>query len=185
MSDTGVLAASACSDDSGIGSRSWSNPTNAQGAQNGTVATVDLSSGFGNVSHYLIAAFTHGLDPADTITGIVAAFYRSATLMDTDPPADSTIKLVKNGVVSGTNKSAGGDWPQVAAWSGDYGGAADTWGLSLSGADTIGLAISCTAPDPNDSAEIDAVRMTIYYTTVTPAGRLLARQRHMRMRCQS
>lgn len=178
MSSTGTIYASGCSDSAAIGSRSWSNPTNADGAQNGTEAHCDLTVGFGNISHYLIAPFAHGLGPSDNFVGVAAAFYRRATLNDSSPPADYSIRLVKNGTVGGSNKAAH-DWPQSGAWSSDYGGASDLWGLTFNGGDTIGLAIACEAADPNDEAWIDAARMTIYYSTVTSSGLVLLRRRRL------
>ncbi len=166
MTDTGLLNAASCADNSGVGGAAWTSTANAAGAQNGTVANVDLSGTA--TSHYLIGSFTHGLAAGDTIVGVKAAFYRFASLNDSDAPQDFSVKLVKNGTVGGNNKAnVGVGWPQSGAWSSDYGGAADTWGLSFTGSDTIGLAVSVAAQDPNDNASIDAMRVTIYYT---PAG---------------
>lgn len=167
MADTGLLYAAAVADYPGVGTKTWSFPSNAIGDNTGSsAAEVDVTGP--STSHYLRLTFTHSIPAGSTINGIVAAFRRSATLNDSDPPNTVEVKLTKNGAVVGDNKSTGDEWPQSLAYSSNYGGSNDLWGTTWAATDTFGLAVSVAGQDPNDTAYIAAARMTIYYTE--PSG---------------
>lgn len=168
MASTGLKYATAVSNGSGIGTIAWSNPSNAVGNNtvDATYASV-TSSSLNTVSQYLQFTFAHGLASTDTINGIVFAFRRAATdFDDLGLPYDSTIKFIKNGTVSGNNISTGASWVKdTIAWSSDFGGVSQTGGLSLTGSDTIGIALSATFQTTGgDIMKVTAARATFTYT---------------------
>lgn len=167
MSDTGLLYGGSAANVAGPGTQAWSNPTNANGnnTNDATAATIAESGSLITSTKYLVCSFTHGLLSTDTIVGITAAIRRYSTLNDTDAPQDGSVKLYVNGSIQGTEKKVVTSWPQSGAWSADYGGSSDTWGLSLTGSNTIGLGVSGGFVDPNDTIYVTAMRMTIYYTS--------------------
>jgi hypothetical protein len=165
-------------DDATVGTVAWSTPTNAQGAVNSTYAQASNSTaGTSPQSHYLkLTNFGFSLPVGATIVGIKVAFAGAA--MDSGSPDDATqkqttdtvVKLVKGGVVSGTNKArADATWATVA-----FGGDADLWGLALTKADVeaanFGVVISVTLFKDSSAlgsavAKVDAVEITVYYGT--------------------
>lgn len=166
MPSTALKYATSVSDTTGVGTKTWSNPSNAVGnnTTDATNASVDLS--LTSTSHWLVATFAHGLSSSDTINGVAVAIRRYATLNDSTAPQDNSVKLVKDGTISGNDKASATTWPQTGAWSSDYGSSSDLWGISsLTGSNTIGVAVSVKANDPNDLAYVTAFRATFTYTT--------------------
>jgi len=91
----------------------------------------------------------------------------TTTTPNSGVPKDNSIKIVKGGTISGTDKSAGAVWGGASYAS--FGGSADLWGLSWTVADinssTFGVAISAlttgTKGDPS---------LTSHYLKVTNFG---------------
>ena len=176
MPDTGLIYATTCSNDSTVGTKDWSNPTLAQG--NDTNQASCSGGGFGAlITHYLVGEFTTGLDSSHAIVGIEVAFNRYYT-RDTGSATcnDSSIKLFKNSTLGSSEKSSGTTWTiNTAAWSGNYGGSTDLWGHgSISGADTIKIAVSASLGSKYISGRILAFRATVYYTDA-PSGEVKKR----------
>lgn len=90
---------------------------------------------------------------------------------------DSTVKLVKDGSVVGTNRPFAGQWSQNADTV-EYGTASDTWNVSLTAADVnasdFGFVYSAVVT--NGTARVNAAKMYIYYTVtgVRAPGSFLA-----------
>lgn len=166
------LFATAASDVSGIGTVTWSSPTNAEGGGDSVYAAATLAST--QVSHYLkLECGGHGVPAGATIDGVVATFRKRADAPGGMTPTitDYEVRLVLAGNVSGSsdNKATGDTWPDPVDVV-DYGGPTDTWGLSLTVADVndtgFGVAISAQASGgmmPTD-AEVDCVEVDVYYT---------------------
>jgi hypothetical protein len=109
-----------------------------------------------------------------TICGVVATVKKKAANVNTlSTVFDNSVKLVKAGVVSGTNKALVGNWTTTnTAFT--YGGDADLWGLSLTPADVnasnFGIAFSASLSGTISlipSSQIDNIQLTVYYTNVT------------------
>jgi hypothetical protein len=166
MSSQGPLNAGTVADDSSVGTVAWSNPTNAQGAADTVYATIAVNGPM--TGHYLKATnFGFTIPSGATINGVVVEFRRSDS---NGILTDGTIKLVKGGVVSGTNKSAGATWPTSDTWN-SFGGTTDLWGLTLTDTDinssTFGVVLSPTISGLTSGftpAQVDAIRITVYYT---------------------
>ncbi len=81
--------------------------------------------------------------------------------------ADNSVKLVKGGVVAGTEEAAPGAWPFPITEQ-DYGSSTDTWGLPLLPSDinaTFGVAISARLTSLialSYGADVDMIGVTVY-----------------------
>lgn len=124
----------------------------------------------GDVSHYLQCTqfdFSSIPDGAQ-INGVELNFKRLNT--GSADVFDLTIKLVKNGTISGDNKSVGATW-SVTEQTVTFGGSTDTWGLSLTAADVkasnFGVVIQAEKDivfgDPEPNAGIDYLTLTVHY----------------------
>lgn len=164
-------------DDSGTGTVSWSNPSNASSSNN-SYATAFFGFGAGGPSHYLKCTnFGFSIPAEATITGITVEIEKKDATSDggtNEQARDNRVRLVKAGTIQSTDKAAGStNWPQNDAYS-TYGGSADLWSGTWTPSDInnsgFGVAISAKweAFDPesaNVTASIDHVRITINYTT--------------------
>ena len=166
MSDTGLIYITSAANNTGIGTEAWSNPSNAvtddsdYAHATGSIVT--------HISNYLIGTFTHGLVSTDTVQGIEIAYKRGSPTSNNYCDEES-IRLVKNGTVSGSTTVGGNAIPASSGWSSTYGGPTDLWGLTFMGSDTIGLAIAVDLKDKNEVVRIYSMRMTIYYTAAGDA----------------
>mgnify|MGYP000025146974 CR=1 FL=1 len=184
MASTAAKYATSASNNAGVGSLAWDSVNNALGNNtNDATRTTATASGVLRTTNYLQLFFTHGLAAGDVGVGVAIRIRRFATDGDdVGTITDSVVKLIKNGTIVGTNKSAGAAWPLGAgAWSSTFGGASDLWGTTFTGEDAIGVAISGNFPgSANDDAYVTAAEATFYYTPASSSnGLLLARRRRI------
>lgn len=152
----------------------WTNTSNAQ-TQNNTYSGTATAGGV--QSDYLqVTNFGFSIPTGATINGIKVEVDKYANVDAFGSTTDTAVRLVIGGVIQATDKSAGGAWPtsDTDAYT-TYGGVADTWSSGATYSDinasTFGVAISCThtcvpcAAPGADTAFVDHVRTTIYYTT--------------------
>lgn len=172
MPNTGLKYATSVSNNAGAGSTAWSNPSNAVGNNTNTATYAGVTaSTLTFTTQYLQFNFTHGLSGGNTFNGITIAFYRAGSDQDQLGvlPTDLTIKLVKDGTIVGTNKSAGATWADTTfAWTADFGSSSDMWGTSMTSANTLGVVLQATINSTNntvDWARVCAARATVYYTS--------------------
>lgn len=142
----------------------WSSPSNAQGAANGTVATVTEGQTPGP-SQKLVSS-SHGFSiPANaTITGI------KLEAMVYGNTQSYTIN------VGTTSKTSTSTPPQVGTWSGggtlhwiEWGGQGDLWGRTDwapvdINSTSFGGAISALSSSASSADQVDAIRLTVYYS---------------------
>jgi hypothetical protein len=154
--------------DSLLGVVDWTGASNAS-ISDGSYATSGLL--LGQISRYLKVTnfgFTIPLDA--TITGVTVNVERSTTTLNATH--DNSVRLVKNGDVSGDNKATVTQWPTSDAIT-SYGSSTDLWGLSLTPADInssdFGVVISAVA-DLLGTAQIDHVTITIDYVGSNRGG---------------
>jgi hypothetical protein len=100
-----------------------------------------------------------------TIVGIQVNVLRAssgASIVDTN------IQLYKAGVLQAANRSAGGVWINTSWGPNSYGGPADLWGTTWTPADInnsgFGAGIAARASGTADTAFVDSVAITVYYT---------------------
>jgi hypothetical protein len=168
VASTGWIYAASAADNSGVGALTWANTSNAVGNNTVDATNAYVLSGFGSyITHYLLATFSTGLTAGDTIVGVEYGFRRYSTnAAGAGPMQDYSLRLAKNGTISGTEKSTSIVWPVgTGAWSVTYGGPTDTHGLTMIGTDTIGVAVAGTFFDKSDTGYITAFRVNVYSTT--------------------
>ena len=149
----------------GAGSVAWSNPGNITtvGAPYATVALTAQTSNYLEGSNYGFAI------PANaTINGIVLTIDRTGIQGSSNDIRDVTVRLMKAGVLSGSNKAVTGtDWPTSLAVA-TYGTNADIWGTTWTPADinntNFGVALSVNSAGSSKTATVDYMQIAVTYT---------------------
>lgn len=149
----------------------WSNPGNIT-LDDGSYAYSSLSAS--DVSKYLFASnFGFALTASDTIDGITVVIEEQQDSTAAGNARDVNVFLY-NAVGSqiGNNKATLTSFQLSPTWATiTYGGAADTWGASLSASlinsSAFGVGFSCEESTGAGPAEprIDYVKMTVNYTS--------------------
>ena len=159
-SSEGPLTPATFSDDAGIGTIAWSNPTNA-GASDNVYVTVVLAAA--ETSHYL-----KGLAPGFAIgsaVSIVGIKVEVEGKIAVDLGADYNIqaKLVIGGVVSGSTQF--NTFSTTEAYR-TFGGATSLWGLTPTPAQVSASDFGVVVWSPGAAAtySVDHIRMTVYFS---------------------
>lgn len=165
MASQGPTIAGSGSDDSTVGSVSWSNPGNVT-ADDASYATATLATGANQTSHYLFfTGFGFSVPAGATIDGVVVDIKRKVSAGTTYK--DNSVKLVKAGAVTGSDKSAAATWPTTEATA-TFGSSSDLWGATLGPSDVnasnFGFALSATNPSLSRIGSVNAGWVTVYYT---------------------
>lgn len=161
-------------DEGSTGVYSFVNPDQAKDADNKGATASSLAILLSGTTHYLkITGFNFSIPSYASICGVAVSIRRRANglvFLLSAGVRDNEIKVIKNGAITGDDRANKTDnWPG-SLQSANYGGSADNWGTTLSPADVnasnFGIAISAkltalAAALP--SAEIDDVKMTVYY----------------------
>jgi hypothetical protein len=175
MPTSGPNNCAAGADDNSIGTVAWSNPGNIT-ATDGVFATASFAGL--DTTHYLKGtSFGFAVPTGSTINGIQAAWKRKAAnnLPGTTRVADNSIKLVKNGAISGNNNSGqGGIWTTTNTTV-TFGSPSDLWGLTWTAADinasTFGAVLSAVELDGSaNGGSVDSVTLTVTYTAGVTLG---------------
>jgi len=170
MADTGWRSPGTTIDDTSFGTKPWYTPNNAQSSDNAYATSFGgVGGGF---THYLKATnFGFSVPVGATIDGIVVEFERKAAVANL--VSDFRINIVKADGAYGTeNKAAGGYWSTTEAYY-TYGGSSDLWSLAWTAANInhanfgVGISVLHLA---NGRADIDHVRITVYYTVPGPSN---------------
>lgn len=169
--DVAVLNDPTGSDDSSAGSITWSNPTNVS-AIDETYATA-TASGTAN-SHYLKAVSYGGaIDSGATILGIKVIAKKFRNGGTTGAIRDAIVRLYKAGTLTGDDKADTATNWATADDTFAYGGASDLWGTTWTPSDInnanfgVGFAITGSTGSTNRVANVDNLRVIVYYEPVT------------------
>ncbi len=179
-SSSTVRSGSTFSNNTSIGSKAWANPANAQSSDN-VYSTSSFSLGVfsSDNTNYLVATgFNFSIPTAyTTICGIKVEVEKSfQTFFGVlSSVKDNSVKIVKGGIISGTDKASVTDWTKTDAYF-SYGGPTDLWGLAWAPSDinsaNFGVAISAKISSGflalSMDARIDHIRVTIYYSSSLP-----------------
>lgn len=149
-------------DDSSFGSDVWTNPGNITLSDNSyaTCSSID-----GNNTHYLKGSnYSFALPSGAIVVGIQVDIEKKTSV---GGMVDIVVKLVKGGVVVGTDHKKTGQWATSDTVY-TYGGATDLWGVFWQAADinsaTFGVVISgFNAGTGSFTASIDHIKITVYY----------------------
>lgn len=159
-------------DDATVGTVSWNNPGNVT-AEDGV--TADCATQNSAQTHYLKATnFGFAIPAGATITGVKAEFKTKCTVSFGSPIMTISIKLVKGGTISGTDKADSVAWNSSTLTWMAIGSASEMWGLALTPADcnasNFGFVLSAKEFPFNSSSTnyIDAMKLTVYYSSLSP-----------------
>lgn len=150
-----------------FGDTNWSNASRAS-SSNDQYASADLDSN--DESEYLrVQGFNFGIPTDATINGIEVKVEKRAESSGNNI-TDYSVRLVKNGVISGDDKAN-----TVSEWGNSdfistYGGSSSLWGLSWSSSDInnantgVVFAAQRGSGGGDREARVDHISMTVYYT---------------------
>ncbi len=160
--------------DASIGSYSWTSPDGAQFDDDTNYATTG-SFAFGGITQYLKASdFGFNIPVGAAITGIeVVVKKRSNTFDSSTEVEDNSVKLVKDGTISGDDKSLLTVWNRGFVWvPTTYGSSSDLWGQTWTPSDinnvNFGVALSAKRDSGGSGAvtlDVDHIKITVHYTT--------------------
>lgn len=170
------LSASAGTNNTSLGSIGWSGFANIIASDNTYCSAGSLLGvlATANTQYLFVSGFGFNLPAGATVCGIEASVERNASgLLIGSSVRDNSVKIAKGGTITGT------DHASSASWTGSdviatYGGNGDAWGTSWTYADinnaSFGIAISAQLSAGLASlflsANIDQVKITVYYTDV-------------------
>lgn len=158
----------------GGGNVVWGTPTNIELADGSNAVNTLPGNGTGTqISDDLIGTgFAFAIASTDTINGILLEVNVRQSIITGGGALENSVRLLRAGVASGTDKSTGAQ-PGTALAIVSYGGAADSWGTTWAPADinnpNFGAAVSYQNPNVTTSrtVSVDFFRITI---TSTPAA---------------
>lgn len=175
----GPFNATSFFNDASIGTIAWVNPSNVATSDN-NYATAGafvsaLSSAYTN--RLSLTGFGFSIPSNAVLCGIqVDAERRAQGLLIGSSVTDNTMKIIKNNVILGSEHASGSGWPSVDTY-GSYGNNADLWGTAWTPSDinSPNFGVSYTSAALNAglvalflSAEIDHVRVTVFYDIILP-----------------
>lgn len=163
MTTQGPLYAATIADDAGTGTGSWTNPTNA-GAVDSSYATANMSPS--QTSHYLkFTNFGFTIPAGATITNILVEIIRKANISSNT--LDAAVRQVKAGTIGTVdflNVSYWATSDETVTYSGLFEG---SWTYSDINDSGFGWALSCVNGASGATASVDAIRITVTYSTVS------------------
>lgn len=153
----------------------WSTPSNAASSNN-SYALFAGAPNFTQTTVYLKATnYGFSIPSGSTINGIEVIIERKAAINTlVSYVKDNTVKLYKAGTITGSDKAdTSTKWP-TSDTDKTYGSSSDLWGDSWTDSDInnsgfgVGIKVTTTGggggKDPNVTASIDWIRITVYYT---------------------
>lgn len=176
-SSTSAISAGTIIDDGTYGDLGYSNPTNAQGSDNNRAIANVLAFLLSGNTHYLRATgFNFAIPSTASICGVkVEVEKRAGGLGIGAWIRDDKIRLIKGGTITGDNlANTGANWSGTDSYH-TYGNTTEMWGTTLTPADVnagnFGVAFSAEFTGlllVLPSAEIDDIRMTVYFNLLLP-----------------
>lgn len=167
MPSQGPSSPGSAANDASIGTIAWSGPTNIL-ASDDTYATAAISAAHLR-SNFLVATnFGFSIPGGSAIVGILVEWEVSHDIFPTiGTITDNAARLVKGGVIGGTDRLNATAWDVTDAYL-PHGGAADLWGDTWTPADinasTFGAALSAKIDMDSSTAQVDHCRITVTYT---------------------
>lgn len=167
--------------DNGGGAAVWANPSNVFSSNDSlAVATLNFSAGPATTNYLKATNFGFTIPAGATINGIVANIERNGDLGNGNKIFDNSLKLIKNGTISGSDKAdALTQWPSSDTVA-TYGSMTDLWGATWTASDinasNFGIAISAIKTgggNSNKIAAIDYISLTVYYTPLPTTGTIV------------
>lgn len=164
---TATASPTACASVAGIGTVAWTNPGNAVSSDNNyATASVD-----GTITRYLqCTSYGFAIPAGATINGISVNVERKSNDTANGGSTDAAMRLVKAGVIGGTDRSTATTYT-LADVVEAHGGVADLWGTTWTAADVnaanFGAAFAATKASSTGAAHtvsVDHIQISIDYT---------------------
>ena len=156
------------SNDDSVGTVAWTNPENAASSDD---VDADVSpTGYPVSSYYLKACgFNFSIPYTERILGVLVEFEKDR--QSTASFVDNSVVLWLSYKVSVDDKATGDGWPNADTYI-SHGGSTDTWGQELTPAhinknDFCTMISATQDSDPDRTASIDHIRVTVYTETIT------------------
>lgn len=170
---TAAMDGASFGNDASIGTLSWFNPGNAVSSDNSDATAGQLVGILSTVQTRYITAqgFGFAIPPGAAICGIEVQVERyAAGLIIGSSLKDNSVRLIKNGTITGADLSAGANWLGGEAIA-TFGSGTNQWGTSWTPADinagNFGVAISARLSAGLAAlfltAHIDNIKITVYY----------------------
>jgi len=176
QTSSGAKNGSVFANDNSGGLIAFSSPSNAalsDGNVSSASATLSLFSA--NTQYLKATGFGFAIPGSSSITGIKVEVEKSATgITILATVKDNSVKLVKGGAIVGSDYAKTGNWSSTSSYF-TYGANNDLWGTTWTrndiNASNFGVVFSAdinvlAAVFP--SAQIDHIRMTVYFNTILP-----------------
>jgi len=125
----------------------------------------------GDISYYITSSGYGFTIPASSIIDGIEVEIERSDNSGGGNIKDNSLRLIKGGIISGADNSAGGNWPSTDAYV-TYGSPTDLWGLTWLETDinasNFGVAFSAKRSGGGavNSGRIDHIRITVYYTPI-------------------
>lgn len=160
----------------------WSSASNAKASDD--LRATNAFEGPSALTDELQATnFGFALNEGATVLGIVAEVERSAS--SANKIKDWSVKLLKGGVRSGSQRRESVTWPTTDAYT-SYGGSDDLWGEEWTHTDIndsgFGLAFQASLLEGSATARVDHIRLTVYYTEADDSNRVCFAGRSIELR---
>lgn len=164
MASSGPNSPGTLANDATVGTIAWTNPGNAAASDN--VYATSSSSGAFTTNYLKATNFGFSIPVGATIDGILVEVEKSGN--GTTTKFDNSLKLVKGGVIGGTDKTTVDTWPLSDTYV-SSGSSSDLWGETWTAADinASDFGFSISAKNTGSSAQtiyLDHIRITVYYT---------------------
>ncbi|MBX3023938.1 hypothetical protein KF840_03415 [bacterium] len=163
----GPLSPATAVDDASFGGAGWFPAANAISSDNQWASVTPA----GSPTHYLkVTTFGFSIPAPAQIQGIKVFVERHSAV---GTVFDARARIVKGGVIGSADRALPGNWPMGSDVTVSYGGPADLWGTTWTPADinSNGFGFALSVDDNVDSAAVDHISITVYYTlcAATPA----------------
>lgn len=168
MASQGPNAPGTMADDAAVGTKAWNTPDNAK-VKDGTLTSFAGNLLITKYSHYLKATnFGFSIPAGSTIDGITVTLWKSRNSYIN--AYDEIVKLVVEGVVSGSNYAKTSENWNNTVTDYYYGGVSNLWGLAPSvaqiNASNFGVVLQgkTVSTKTAGTANVDFISITVTYT---------------------
>lgn len=165
MASQGPNSPGTAANDASIGAGAWVNSSSALSSNN---AYAQFGESRAQSNYLKVTNFGFSIPSGATIDGIVVEIERKRDAKTSSK--DNTLKIVQAGTPIGTNKASATAYPTTDTIA-TYGSSTDLWGASWTDSNinssTFGVALSIeNFPFKSaNSAYVDHIRITVYYTS--------------------
>lgn len=168
MATSTQAAGAGASDGSNLGDDAWVNAGNVT-ASDSTAATNTHGLSTSTTEYLFSSAHGFAIPGGSTIDGIEVTARRKC---DNSKFSDSVVRLLKAGVLVGSNLSAGATWASSYG-NVTFGGSSNLWGTTWTVSDInnsgFGVALEAVKASGSDVAYVDYIEITVYYTALPDA----------------